>query len=130
MFKYQLQLAFDEYDSLTAASTPAATEDACSRLRDTFKKLYYLDVLDMITVKDKQSGEDSITPMTVSQVARNKEFRREEFAPRGSQLERRGSGFKEDYPMAEWRRRPGAVGTTTTTTASRSWRQPRGTFFG
>ena len=81
-FRHQLKLAFNGYDSLTAESTPAATEAACSRLRDQFKRLYYLDVLDIMIVKDKQSGEDTIFRMTTSQVARNQDFRREEKAPR------------------------------------------------
>ena len=81
MLRYQLQLAFGEYDSLTVASTPAETEYAVDHLRDTFNRLYFVDHLGIIIVKDKQSGEDSITEMTPSPVKRNEEFRRGEFAP-------------------------------------------------
>ena len=81
MLRRQLQLAFDEYDSLTVASTLAETEYAVDHLRDTFKRLYFLDHLDMIIVKDKQSGEDVFTQMNISQVIRNEQFRRQEFAP-------------------------------------------------
>ena len=105
MLRHQLGLAFDEYDSLTVASTPEDTEYAVDHLRDTFKRLYFLDHLDMIIVKDKESGEDSFHEMTPSQVKRNQEFRLQELAP-GIQSWKEGAvAVRKTHP---WRNADGS----------------------
>ena len=76
-----LKCAFEDYDSLTVESPPQDKEAACNNLERQYKKLYYLDKLNVMIVKCKFGGEDTQLWMTKEQVLRNQQLRRGETAP-------------------------------------------------
>ena len=72
----------DRHDARTAESAPADVAQACENLGNMYRRLYFMDKLNIIIKTDKQNGwGGNQIPMNDEQIKRHTELRAEDHAP-------------------------------------------------
>ena len=66
--RYKLEVALEMYDSLTVESVPFEMYEACSNLERQYRKLHYLDTMDIIIRRCKLGGEEQHIYMSDQQI--------------------------------------------------------------
>ena len=79
--RYKLEEALEMYDSLTVESVPEEKEEACSNLERQYRKLYYLDAMDIIIRRCKLGGEEQHIYMSDQQIQQHLNLREVEHPP-------------------------------------------------
>ena len=80
MLLYELQKALKTHDALTAESAPAEIQMACNNLEKQYRKLYYLEHLNIVIKYSHPTGVELEIVMNKEQIQRNRQLRLEQNA--------------------------------------------------